>query len=92
MWKPVIININVLGYHVIWSHPEEKKKNHHQEMLKPALNIFFDKLFKSKPKKDYIKLNYVTFTFYHELEVADKHWYLLGSDNHSSELIFQPIW
>lgn len=60
-------------------------------MLKPALNSFFDRLFRSSPKKDYIKLIYFTFTFYHELEVTDKYWYSLGSDNHSSELILQPV-
>lgn len=27
----------------------------------------------------------------HELEVTDKHCYSLGSDNHSSELILQPV-
>lgn len=27
----------------------------------------------------------------HELEVTDKLWYSLSSDNHSSELILQPI-
>lgn len=51
MWKPVIININMLGDHVIQSHTEKEKKKNHQDMFKPALNSFFDKLFENNPKK-----------------------------------------
>lgn len=49
MWKPVIISINMLDYHVIQSHTEKEKKKNHQDVLKLALNGFFDKLLKSNP-------------------------------------------